>query len=84
MTLADSIKSVQFITDSAGQRTGVLLDIRAWETLIAWIEDARDLRLAATALGELSSAGGRPGQAGWPSWDEARGEWLGEEEEESS
>lgn len=81
MALADRLKTVQFVTDGSGHRTGVLLDIRAWEALVAWIEDATDLRQAARALQDLAAAGGRPGSAGWPSWDEAREEWLAEEEE---
>ncbi len=64
MPIAQSLKSVQFVTDDAGQRTGVLLDIRAWEALMAWIEDTTDTRLAARALRELAAAGGRPSEAG--------------------
>lgn len=77
MAIAESLKSVQFVTDSAGQRTAVLLDIRAWEALVAWIEDATDGTLASRALRHL--AGSRPSQAGWISWEDAREEWLEEE-----
>jgi hypothetical protein len=81
LAIADSIKTVQFVTDGAGHRTGVLLDIRTWESLLAWIEDATDVHLAASALRELAAGGGRPGEAGWVSWQDARKEWLEEKED---
>ena len=79
MAIAQSLKSVQFVTDDTGQRTGVLLDIRTWESLMAWIEDVTDTRLAARALRKLAAVGGRPGKAGWVDWQTAREEWIEEE-----
>lgn len=79
MALAETLKSVQFVTDGAGHKTAVLVDIRAWEALMAWIEDATDTRLAVRALRKLAAAGGRPGEAGWVDWETASEEWLEEE-----
>jgi len=83
MVTGEAYKSVQFVVDDKGQRTGVLLDIRAWETLIKWIETVTDTKIAIQVLDELQQAGGRPGQAGWLAWDEISEEWGGEEEIEA-
>lgn len=66
--------------DDKGQRTAVLLDIRAWEMLIKWIETVTDTKVAAQALQELHLAGGRPEQAGWLAWEDIREAWGDDEE----
>ena len=75
MAIAEVLKSVQFVVDDKGERTAVLLDIQAWETLINWIETLTDTKMAMQALTELQQAGGRPEQAGWLAWDEISQEW---------
>ena len=75
MSVAEALKSVQFVVDSEGQRTGVLLNIQAWDALVNWIEDVTDARIAAQALTQLQAAGGRPSQAGWLAWDDISSEW---------
>lgn len=74
MATLDPPKPLQYITDSDGRRTGVLLDIRVWDALADWIENALDTQLAVGALKELP-AGGRPHDAGWLSWEEVREHW---------
>jgi hypothetical protein len=74
MATLDLPKAVQFVTDNEGRRTGVLLDIEAWESIVDWMENATDARLAVKALKELD-AGGGPQGAGWTSWDEVREDW---------
>ena len=75
----EALRTVQYVTDSSGQRTGVLLGIRAWESLVRWIEDATDARIAATALTELQAAGGTE-KAGWLQWENVRDRWDDDEE----
>jgi len=31
---------VQYVTDSEGKRTAVLLDIQTWESLVDWMKNA--------------------------------------------
>ena len=80
MANLEGLKTVQYVTDSSGRRTGVLLGIGAWESLVQWIENATDIGIAAKALGELQAAGG-PEKAGWLQWEQVRDSWDGEEEE---
>lgn len=83
MITGEALKPMQFVVDDKGQQTAVLLDIRAWEMLIKWIEIVTDTKIAVQALNELQQAGGRPEQAGWLAWDEISEEWDGEEEIEA-
>ncbi len=80
MANAAALKTaVQYVTDSEGQRTGVLLGIEAWESLVDWMENAIDIRVAAKALTELQASGG-PQKAGWLAWEDVREDWGDEEE----
>ncbi len=72
MSIIEALQSAQFVVDKSGHRTAVLLEIGAWEALIAWIENITDEKIAAQALTELEEAGGRPKSAGWLDWDEIR------------
>lgn len=83
MTVVDVLKSAQFVVNNKGQRTAVLLNIQSWKTLINWIEDVADIKVASQALAELHTSGERPEQAGWLAWDEIREEWSEEEDIES-
>lgn len=76
MATSAALKPVQYLTDPEGRRTGVLLDIRAWESLLRWLEDATDAQAAANALQEIQDAGGIR-EAGLISWDDAREDWGG-------
>ena len=75
MAIIEALKSAQFVVDSKGDQKAVLLDIAAWETLIDWIENIIDTKIARQALAELQAAGGRPQQAGWLAWDDISEEW---------
>lgn len=68
-----ALSSVRYVTDSEGRRTGVLLDLQTWESVLDWIEEATDAHAAAKALTELAAAGS-PEKAGWLAWDEVREE----------
>ena len=65
MTDLDMLQSVQFV-EVRGKRFAVL-SVEDWETLIEWLEDREDLRLARAAL---AAAGGNPARAGWLQWDD--------------
>lgn len=66
---------MQFVVDDKGQRTAVLLDIRAWEMLIKRIETVTDTKITVQALQELHSVGRRTEQAGWLAWEDIREAW---------
>ncbi len=72
---AEAIHPVQFLVDAKGERTAVVLDVRAWELLSEWIETVTDRKIALDSMSELEAAGGRPERAGWLSWDEVRDFW---------
>ena len=84
MALVEALKSAQFVVNSQGEHMAVLLDIQAWETLINWIENMIDTKIATQALAELQTAGGRPQQAGWLEWDKIRKNWDDDEESETT
>lgn len=73
MATLDLPRTVQCVTDSEGRRVAVLLDIRAWDSLLDWIENSTDVRVAVKALTELSAGSAR--DAGWASWAEVREDW---------
>lgn len=80
MTVVEALKSAQYVVDRNGHPTAVLLTMQSWQSLMDWIGDVADARLAAEALTMLQTAGGRPEDAGWLAWDDIREEW-GEEDE---
>jgi hypothetical protein len=45
--LLEELRSVQFLVNDQGRRTGVLLDIKVWEKLLVWAE-AQDKAMAST------------------------------------
>lgn len=77
MVITDTMKSVQFLVNPAGQQTGVVLNMDDWERLVDWIENAIDIKIATQALRSLNQAGGRPEHAGWLAWDDIEEEWDG-------
>lgn len=70
-----SLKSVQFVVDANGKRTGALLSIAAWEALLDWIENQQDAAIIQQAITELKAAGGRPEKAGWLAWEAVKDDW---------
>jgi hypothetical protein len=84
MAIVEALQSAQFVVNGQGQRTAVVMDIQAWDTLIAWFEDAIDTKIAMQSLKDLAAAGGRPQKAGYLDWDEISEAWDGSEEIEPS
>lgn len=80
MQVSEALGSVQFVVDAKGKPTAALLNIEAWRTLISWIEDITDSKIAHEALSALQAAGGRPHQAGWLAWDDIKEAWDDEED----
>ncbi len=68
MTGLEVLKSAQFVTVK-GQRL-VVLSAEDWDTLIEWLEDLEDTKIAKQALGELKAANGDREKAGWLEWSE--------------
>ena len=75
MSVAEALKSAQFLVNGDGKQTAVFLNIEAWDTIINWIEDITDTQIAVQALTDLQTKGGRPETAGWLAWDEISEEW---------
>lgn len=42
MTVNDAVEQVQFVVDAEGKPTAALLNISAWHTLVAAVEEAED------------------------------------------
>ncbi|MCE7988138.1 MAG: hypothetical protein DYG89_43825 [Caldilinea sp. CFX5] len=82
MAIVEALQSAQFVVNGQGHRTAVLMDIQAWDTLIEWLEDVIDTKIAVQSLTTLQTVGGRPQNAGWLDWDEIREAWDVTEEAE--
>ena len=57
----------RYITDEAGKRRGVILDIEEYERLLEALEDLEDLRAADEALREIERGEDAP-----VPWDQAK------------
>jgi hypothetical protein len=66
------LKDVRYVVDSRGKKAPVLLDLKAWEALLSYLEEIEDRALVKEALGRLNSG---PQISGAISWDEAGQEW---------
>jgi len=42
MTITEILDKVQYVTDTQGNRQGILIDLAAWEELIERLEDLED------------------------------------------
>ena len=71
MTASEILQSVQFVFDRHGKPSGALLDIRAWESLLALLEDAEDVELVRSRLKNWRS------KAGWSRWEDFEAELDG-------
>ena len=76
MTVSEALASVEFIVGRDGKPRAAVLDIAAWEALIAWLEDAEDLGLAMDYLARRRRWGwcrGRKWRQNWTHWRHRRG-----------
>ena len=53
--LLDELRSVQFVVDEQGHRTGALLDIKVWEKLLVWAAAQDQAPPSRSLRGYLSS-----------------------------
>jgi hypothetical protein len=44
-TLTELLQSAQFVVDTEGKPTAVVLDIKAWEAFIAMVEDLEEVKI---------------------------------------
>ncbi len=68
MTVGEILQSVQFVFDQRGQPSGALLDMPAWEALLALLEDVEDAEVVRTRLNNWRS------KKGWTRWAEVEAE----------
>lgn len=70
MTISETLKDVQFVVGSDGAPTAALVDIAAWQQLVALLEEAEDqglLRVYLTRRRYMRT----PDELGLISWEDA-------------
>lgn len=73
MTVAEALASVEFIVGRDGKPRAAVLDMAAWEALVAWLEDTEDLGLALDYLARRREAAS-PEAMGLVPWEEVEAE----------
>jgi len=73
MTVTEALASVEFIVGRDGKPRAAVLDIAAWEALMAWLEDAEDLSLALDYVARRKAAAS-PEAMGLVPWEEVEAE----------
>lgn len=68
MTVTDVLRSAHFVIDQEGKPMAVMLDISAWEALLAALEDIEDVELARERLKNWRS------KQGWTRWEDFEAE----------
>ena len=76
MTVSEALASVEFIVGRDGKPRAAVLDMAAWEALIAWLEDVEDLAIVQAALPRLRM---EPEKAGMLHWEDVEVEWDDDE-----
>jgi len=69
MTVAEALASVEFIVGQDGKPRAAVLDMAAWEALMAWLEDSEDLGLAMDYVARRKEAAS-PEAMGLVAWEE--------------
>jgi len=70
MTIAETLKEVQFVVGPDGQPTAALVDIAAWQRLVALLEEAEDQGVIRTYLLRRRNAQ-TPDALGLITWEQA-------------
>ena len=52
MTVTEILRSVRFVVDPQGRPMAAMLDIEAWQELMAWIKDVEDVMVPPTSQPE--------------------------------
>ena len=63
MTVAEVLRSVQFVVGQDGRQTGVFLDMAAWKALMDWLEDVEDAQIVRERLRGWHT------KEGWTPWE---------------
>ena len=71
MTVSEALASVEFIVGRDGKPRAAVLDMAAWEALIAWLEEMEDLAIVQAALPRLRMG---PEKAGMLRWEDVEAE----------
>jgi hypothetical protein len=66
------LENVRFVVDSQGNKAAVQIDLKAWEALLAYLEEVEDRELIRESINRLQSG---PEKSGAVAWDEAKKEW---------
>ena len=77
MTVSEALASVEFIVGRDGKPRAAVLDMAAWEALMAWLEDVEDWSIVQAALPRLRMG---PEKAGLLRWEDVEAEWGDDEE----
>jgi hypothetical protein len=70
MTVSEALEQVQFVVGPDGQPTAALVDIVAWRSLMAMLEEAEDQGLLRAYLARRRTARS-PEDLGLIAWDQA-------------
>ena len=68
MTVAEILKSMQFVIDREGKPTAVLLDMDAWNAFVSMLEDMEDVELIRERMKNRRS------KEGWTRWEDFESE----------
>jgi len=64
MTIAEILKSMQFVVDREGKPTAALLDMDAWNAFVSMLEDMEDIELVRDRMKTW------PSKEGWTRWED--------------
>jgi hypothetical protein len=68
MTVAEILKSMQFVIDREGKPTAALLDMDAWNAFVSMLEDMEDVELIRERMKTWRS------KEGWTRWEDFEAE----------
>ena len=68
MTVAEILKSMQFVIDREGKPTAALLDMDAWNAFVSMLEDMEDVELIRERMKTWHS------KDGWTRWEDFEAE----------
>lgn len=73
--LLKSLQSVQFLINNEGIKTGALLTMETWESLLDWLENQEDKAIVEQSLEKIKQTGDKIDQANWLDWDQVKNAW---------
>jgi hypothetical protein len=66
------LENVRYVIDSKGKKAAVQVDVKAWDALLAYLEDLEDQALVKDKLAQLRKG---PQASGAVIWDDVSPEW---------